>query len=75
MTCADTVLDPFAGAGTTRLVADRLQRDAIGVELNLEYTLMAMERCRDVAPLFADMPPAADPEDRRMADLFAEAAE
>ena len=71
----DTVLDPFAGAGTTLLVADRLQRDAIGVELNVEYTRMAMERCRDDAPLFADMPPAADPEGERMADLFAEAAE
>ena len=70
-----TVLDPFAGAGTTLLVADRLQRDAIGVELNVEYTRMAMQRCRDDVPLFADMPPAADPEDARMADLFAEAAE
>ena len=70
-----TVLDPFAGAGTTLLVADRLQRDAIGIELNTAYTEMAMQRCRDDAPLFADMPPAADPEDARMADLFAEAAE
>ena len=33
-----TVLDPFAGAGTTLLVADRLQRDAIGIELNVAYT-------------------------------------
>ena len=69
------VLDPFAGAGTTLLVADRLQRDAIGIELNTAYTEMAMQRCRDDAPLFADLPPAADPEDERMADLFAEAAE
>jgi DNA modification methylase len=69
-----TVLDPFAGAGTTLLVADRLQRDAIGIELNTAYTEMAMERCRDDAPLFVDVP-VADPEDERMADLFAEAAE
>jgi DNA modification methylase len=68
------VLDPFAGAGTTLLVADRLQRDAIGIELNTTYTEMAMERCRADAPLFVDVP-AADPEDERMADLFAEAAE
>jgi DNA modification methylase len=66
-----TVLDPFAGAGTTLLVADRLQRDAIGIELNPAYTEMAMERCRADAPLFVDVPPAADPEDARMADLFA----
>src|SRR6185369_5349431 len=32
-----TVLDPFSGAGTTCLVADRLQRNAIGIELNPEY--------------------------------------
>jgi hypothetical protein len=68
------VLDCFAGAGTTLLVADRLQRDAIGIELNTAYTEMAMQRCRDDAPLFVDVP-AADPEDERMADLFAEAAE
>ena len=68
------VLDPFAGAGTTLLCADRLQRDAIGIELNTAYTEMAMQRCRDDAPLFVDAP-AADPEDERMADLFAEAAE
>jgi hypothetical protein len=69
-----TILDPFAGAGTSLLVADRLQRDAIGIELNTAYTEMAMQRCRDDAPLFVDVP-AADPEDERMADLFAEAAE
>jgi DNA modification methylase len=71
-----TVLDPFAGAGTTLLVADRLQRDAIGIELNPAYTTMAMQRCRDDAPLFASPPPASDDAyDRDMRDLFAEAAE
>jgi hypothetical protein len=69
------VLDPFAGAGTTLLVADRLQRDAIGIELNPDYTRMAMQRCRDDAPLFTAFPPAEDPETERMADLFADAAE
>lgn len=39
--------------------------------LNTAYTEMAMERVRADAPLFADLPPAADPEDERMADLFA----
>ena len=32
-----TVLDPFAGAGTTLLVADRLGRNAVGIELNATY--------------------------------------
>lgn len=39
-----TVLDPFAGAGTTGLVADRLGRNAILVEFNGEYTTMAEAR-------------------------------
>lgn len=39
-----TVLDPFSGAGTTALVADRLQRNAIGIELNPEYVAMSEGR-------------------------------
>jgi len=39
-----TVLDPVGGAGTTGLVADRLQRDAILIELNPEYAAMARQR-------------------------------
>jgi DNA modification methylase len=48
----DTVLDPFAGAGTTLLVADRLQRESIGIELNPTYCALAEKRVRDDAPLF-----------------------
>ncbi len=33
----DTVLDPFAGSGTTLFVAQRLQRNSIGIELSPEY--------------------------------------
>ncbi len=47
-----TVLDPFFGAGTTGLVADRLQRDCIGIELNPAYADMARKRCEGDAPLF-----------------------
>lgn len=49
------VLDPFGGVGTTGLVADRLQRDAILIELNPEYAAMAERRIRNDAPLFADV--------------------
>jgi DNA modification methylase len=49
----DTVLDPFSGAGTTGLVADRLGRDAILCELNPQYAEMARRRITDDAPLFA----------------------
>ena len=48
-----TVLDPFGGAGTTGLVADRLQRHAILIELNESYAAMARKRIDGDAPLFA----------------------
>ena len=51
----DTVLDPFGGAGTTGLVADRLQRRAILIELNPAYCELAQERVRGDAPLLAAM--------------------
>jgi hypothetical protein len=38
------VLDPFAGAGTTGIVAARNRRDFIGLELNPEYAQMARDR-------------------------------
>lgn len=40
----DVVLDPFAGYGTTLLVAERLGRQAIGVELVLEHLEIARSR-------------------------------
>lgn len=42
-----TVLDPFGGAGTTGLVADRLQRHCILIELNPAYAQMAKARIDD----------------------------
>lgn len=38
------VLDPFAGAGTTGLSADRLGRNAVLIELNHKYVAMARQR-------------------------------
>jgi DNA modification methylase len=51
------VLDPFGGAGTTALVADRLGRDAILCELNPEYAAIARRRLQQDAPLFAEFAP------------------
>jgi len=34
---SDTVLDPFAGSGTTLRVAQRLNRNAIGIEISPEF--------------------------------------
>jgi DNA modification methylase len=50
-----TVLDPFGGAGTTGLVADRLGRDAVLIELNPNYGEMARRRIASDAPLFAEV--------------------
>lgn len=50
-----TVLDPFLGSGTTALVADRLQRDCIGIELNPAYADMAERRIRADSPLFSEV--------------------
>lgn len=49
----DTVLDPFGGAGTTGLVADRLGRNAVLIELNSDYADMARRRITADAPLFS----------------------
>jgi len=37
----DTVLDPFMGSGTTNIVANRMHRNSIGIELVPEYYEMA----------------------------------
>lgn len=50
-----TVLDPFGGAGTTGLVANRLQRDAVLIELNPEYAAIAQRRIAGEAPLLAQV--------------------
>ena len=51
----DTILDPFGGAGTTGLVADRLKRNAILIELNPAYAAMAERRIAKDAGMFADV--------------------
>jgi len=33
----ETVLDPFLGSGTTAMVAEKLNRNSIGFEINIEY--------------------------------------
>ena len=48
-----TLLDPFSGAGTTGLVAQRLGRSYIGCELNPEYAELSRKRIRDDSPLWS----------------------
>lgn len=47
--CPDggTVLDPFAGSGTTLAVAAELGRNAIGCELNPAYIVLAEKRIKE----------------------------
>jgi DNA modification methylase len=64
------VCDPFGGSGTTGLVADRLGRDAILVELNPEYAEMARRRIeQDAGTLFGD---PVEVEQPQQIDLFGE---
>ena len=39
-----TVLDPFAGSGTVGMVANRLSRRAVLIDINAEYLKLQMER-------------------------------
>lgn len=47
------VLDPFMGAGTTAIVARKLNRNYIGYELNPEYIKIAERRIVDELGMFA----------------------
>jgi DNA modification methylase len=38
------ILDPFMGAGTTALVAEKYSRKWLGIELNPEYIKIANQR-------------------------------
>lgn len=66
-----TVLDPFAGAGTTLLAAERLGRDSIGLELNPEYARIARDRINAADP----MAPVEVLPGRTQRSLFGEAAD
>jgi len=44
----NTVLDPFAGSGTTLVVANRMKRHSIGIEVVKEYVDMIKEQIQPV---------------------------
>lgn len=45
---SDTVLDPFAGSGTTLAVAQRMKRNSIGIEILPEYHEMMLQEIETV---------------------------
>jgi site-specific DNA-methyltransferase (cytosine-N4-specific) len=47
----DLILDPFLGSGTTAVVAQRMGRRFLGVELNREYAAVAKRRLQKAASL------------------------
>jgi len=52
-TTTGIVLDPFMGSGTVALVAVKLNRRYLGIELSPEYAEMARRRLIEEIPLFA----------------------
>ncbi len=54
------VLDPFFGSGTVGVVAERLGRDWLGIELNPAYAALAEQRIEQARQGADNRPPRAD---------------
>jgi hypothetical protein len=50
-----TVLDPFSGAGTTCLVAAKMGRNSIGIEIKPEYVKMSKNRIKRDMGMLAEV--------------------
>lgn len=50
------VLEPFSGAGTTALVANKLGRDFVAIELSGEYVPMSENRLSNELGMFSPLP-------------------
>ncbi len=50
----DIVLDPFMGSGTTGVVAKRLHRKWIGIEIDEHYVKLARNRIQEIQPELFD---------------------
>ena len=43
----DLVLDPFNGSGTTGVVAKKYHRNYVGIDINIDYLKLTIERIKD----------------------------
>lgn len=50
----DTVLDPFMGSGTTNIVANRMHRNSIGIEVMSDYYKMVKKELNPIELLLFD---------------------
>jgi DNA modification methylase len=48
----DTVMDPFAGSGTTLIAAAKAGRNSIGIDIDENYTQLCMRRLNSVNTLY-----------------------
>ncbi len=53
----DTVLDPFMGSGTTNIVASKMLRHSIGIDIVPEYYEMAKKQIKPVEFYLCEKPP------------------
>jgi site-specific DNA-methyltransferase (adenine-specific) len=51
-----TILDPFAGSGSTLAAAEAMGYDSVGVEIDLEYVEIARQAVPQLAALSVEMP-------------------
>jgi len=65
----DIVLDPFNGAGTTTLVAWKLERRFIGIDISEQYSDRAMERLKNMESAGSGIPASPPPDLIHLKDL------